>query len=409
MFKKTTVIDYKLINDKIKENINKDVFQEVDIITEKVKSKTYLFLEYFETRKELQLNKSTVHTYETAIKNFKGYLSTINREDVEFSEIDSDFIKKLSNHFKSKGLEGSTIRFLFNTYSTVFNKASKSKVYIYSNPFKDETKEKVNGKPKRVLQIEDLRILMDLRKGDKYWLESRIFLFCFLGNGMRVGDMFMMKIGNIKKDELVYRQMKVDTNIKLKYNEQIFQILFELVGLDEWHRKLLTNMNSNMLRVATYNALYKTSDKTELEELFSDYEGVCKRKLYYHISKMDKNQLLFKDYFDYPEYYTDYDKTKPFNENQFIEYKRKLASYNVKLKRMAKMYNLSITDIITHSARFTFTNVLLDMKEINLNDIRIALGHTNIGTTQKYIQKGFDFKKSDVLNEKLSSIFQVKI
>ena len=90
------------------------------------------------------------------------------------------------------------------------------------------------------------------------------------------------------------------------------------------------------------------------------------------------------------------------NEEQFKTYKSRYTSYNAKLKRLSKHYRLSVEDITTHVSRFTFTNVLLEIAGINLNDIRIALGHTNLATTQKYIQTGFDFKKSDLVNSEIN-------
>ena len=73
---------------------------------------------------------------------------------------------------------------------------------------------------------------------------------------------------------------------------------------------------------------------------------------------------------------------------------------------MAKHYKLSIQDITTHVSRFTFTNMLLEIPGLNLNDIRIALGHSNLATTQKYIQTGFDFKKSDIVNSEINYKFR---
>lgn len=143
----------------------------------------------------------------------------------------------------------------------------------------------------------------------------------------------------------------------------------------------------------------------ELVRVEQDIDVACKTKIFQHVKNLDAKDLLFKDFIK-SDCYRDFDKKTAMNEEQFKTYKTRYTSYNAKLKRVAKFYKLSIEDITTHVSRFTFTNVLLEIKGINLNDIRIALGHSSLATTQKYLQVGFDFKKSDLVNSEMNYKFR---
>jgi integrase len=59
------------------------------------------------------------------------------------------------------------------------------------------------------------------------------------------------------------------------------------------------------------------------------------------------------------------------------------------------------SDISSHVSRHSFTNLLLNMDNVNLYDISQSLGHKNISITENYIQSGFNNKKIDYLNKDL--------
>ncbi|MBK8600851.1 MAG: hypothetical protein IPN80_10165 [Flavobacterium sp.] len=67
------------------------------------------------------------------------------------------------------------------------------------------------------------------------------------------------------------------------------------------------------------------------------------------------------------------------------------------------MYELSETNVSSHNCRHTFTNLLLDMENVNVNYLRILLGHSSLVTTQKYIQTGFRNKKQNLFRPLLEN------
>jgi integrase len=424
-------INFDEINNKIKKKLVENPFvKKVDKIYSQ-------FLAYMQTRKNLKNNYSTQNTYESSSNMFKKFLLYKYKiKDIDFGEIDNDFIIEMENYFSSEGLQSSTIRFYFNNYSTVFNNAIKNNVYIGKNPF-NEYKVKVTAKPKKILTDLDIVKLLDIKKGDLYFIESRMFLFSMFTNGLRCSDMMLMKYENIKIDYIEYFQIKTKIPLKVDYGEKVIIILMDLFDLlGEYRRieldskilkpeiipyrkarhQLLTKMSYNRVD-EEYESYFgyeiKSSDKEskiiidELVRVEKNINAHCKIIINRHIKKLDPKELLFKDFVK-SQCFKDYNKTQPMNKLQFDTYKSRFTSYNAKLKRMAKLYKLSVEDITTHVSRFTFTNMLLEISGVNVNDIRIALGHTNLATTQKYIQTGFDFKKSDMVNSEINYKFRRK-
>ncbi|WP_348824219.1 phage integrase SAM-like domain-containing protein [Flavobacterium aestuarii] len=430
-FRPNKKIDFEEINNKIKKKLSENPF------VKKVDKVYFQFLSYMQTRKNLKNNYSTQNTYESSSNMFKKFLFYKHKiTDIDFAEIDNDFITEMDNYFSSEGLQSSTIRFYFNNYSTVFNNAIKNNVHIGKNPF-NEHKVKVSSKPKKILTDLDIVKLLDIKKGDLYFTESRMFLFSMFSNGLRCSDMMLMKNENIRKDYIEYFQIKTKIPLKVDYGDKVIFVLMDLFGLLDHYKRIESAMKIHKPRILSYRSARKIMlEKISYNRVDEDYESYygydikpndkeskiiidelvrvekninieCKQIINRHIKKLDPKELLFKDFVK-SECFKDYNKNQAMNKLQFDTYKSRFTSYNAKLKRMAKLYKLSVEDITTHVSRFTFTNILLEISGINLNDIRIALGHTNLATTQKYIQTGFDFKKSDLVNSEINYKFRRK-
>jgi len=418
-------IDFKNINDKIKEKMDFNPF----IL--KVDKVNYKFLEYMQTRKKLKNNYSTINTYDSSSNMFKKFIYDKHKiTDIDFHYIDGDFIIEMENYFSNEGLQFSTIRFYFNNYSTIFNNALKNGVYLGINPFNSH-KIQVSAKSKKLLSENDIVKLLNIKKGDLYFMESRMFLFSFFANGLRCSDMMLLVYENFKNEYIEYFQIKTKIPMVVNYSDKVVYILMEMFDLLDDYKKLEDEMMIHKPVILPYKIakrrLLGSLRDNRVDEDYDSYYGYdikpndreskiiidelvrvekninlhCKNKISNYLKKKDKKTLLFKDFVK-SECFKDFDKTKSMNEEQFKTYKSRYTSYNAKLKRMSKHYKLSIEDITTHVSRFTFTNVLLEINGINLNDIRIALGHTNLSTTQKYIQTGFDFKKSDLVNSEIN-------
>jgi hypothetical protein len=87
---------------------------------------------------------------------------------------------------------------------------------------------------------------------------------------------------------------------------------------------------------------------------------------------------------------------------QYNTIKHSTIVYNRKLKTVGELCKID-TSLSSHVSRHSFTNLLLNMDNVNLYDISQSLGHKNITITQNYIRTGFNNKKIDYLNKDLDS------
>ena len=85
---------------------------------------------------------------------------------------------------------------------------------------------------------------------------------------------------------------------------------------------------------------------------------------------------------------------------QYKRIKHSTIVYDRRLKKVASLCKMN-TNLSSHVSRHSFTNLLLNMDNVNLYDISQSLGHKNITITQNYIQSGFNNKKIDYLNKDL--------
>lgn len=421
-------IDFKAINEKISEKILLNPFE-----PQKKEIKHFQFLEYLATRKELKTNHSTINTYNSAERMMVLFLQSEGYSDIEFSQIDNDMVKRLHNYCAKQGLQNSTIRFYCNVYSAIFNAAFENKVYVDDNPF-SKNKPSVTKKQKTVLSDEDVLKLLEITPNQKYFYESRMFLFAMFGNGMRSSDMLLMKFGNIKRDYLEYFQQKTDEAMKVEYSDKVVVVLMDIFGLSgrrlraekeskiqiptengfnfipyrEARRKMLEKISFNEVDKDYQNYhgyQVKSTDtfsKTVIDELRRVQRNInveCKHIIYQYVSKQNKKELIFNGYMN-TTVFADYDNklALPMNEEQFKTYKSRYTGYNAKLKRLAQLYSLSVDNMTTHVARYTLTNVMLDMG-MNTNDVRVVLGHASLNTTSQYVEKGFSFKKSSQMSD----------
>ena len=88
------------------------------------------------------------------------------------------------------------------------------------------------------------------------------------------------------------------------------------------------------------------------------------------------------------------------NIEQYKTIKNATIVYDRKLKLVAKSCNVE-TNLSSHVSRHSYTNLLLNMDNVNLYDISQSLGHKNITITENYLQSGFSSKKIDYLNKNL--------
>lgn len=357
-FKRTTLFDYQKINSLIDNNFNLDVF------TDGVKYNN-TFLSYFNSRKDLKRNVSTIKAYESAYNVLYAYLVSIKKVDIKLTDLNKDFVLMLKNYLLDSNREQSTCKAYFNVYKTILNNAIDDNLYRYSNPF-NRIEFKLTIHKKRMLNEGDINSLIMVDFENKYFIESRLFLLQFFLNGSRLSDVMLLKNGDISKEEINIVMLKTKQSLPIEMSSEIVRLIYEIV--------------------------FKSHYRNTLENV----------RLFDFLRK-NKNEYLFKEYIN-SDIFNDYDKKSHFNLEQYKHYKVLIARYNKNLKELCKQKGLSEV-VSSHNARHTFTNQMLKLDNVNVNDIRMMLGHSNLQTTQSYIAVGFKTEKSKDLQREYRSRF----
>lgn len=357
-FKRTTLFDYQRINNLIDENINVDVFNDVVVYNN-------TFLSYIKKCKDLKTNISTIKSYESSYNLLESYLKSIDKLDIKITDINKDFVIKFKNYLSDGSKLQSTIKSYFNVYKTIFNKSIEDNLYNYSNPF-NKVDFKITIKKKRVLNSSDLDKMIMLDFDNKYFIESRIFLLQFFLNGSRLSDTMLLKNSDIGYDEINITMLKTKQSLPVEMSNEIRRLLYEII----------------------FKSHYRSS------------EGSL--RLYKYL-KTNSKDYLFKDYIN-SDLFNNYDKKTHFNLTQYKHYKVLIVKYNNNLKELCK--KLGLSEIVSsHNSRHTFTNEILKLPNVNVNDVRMMLGHSNLQTTQNYITLGFKSEKSKEIQKEYRKQF----
>ena len=86
--------------------------------------------------------------------------------------------------------------------------------------------------------------------------------------------------------------------------------------------------------------------------------------------------------------------------DQYKKLKNTIIVYDRKLKLVGQACKID-TPLSSHVSRHSFTNLLLNMDNVNLYDISQSLGHKNITITDNYLKSGFNNRKIDYINKNL--------
>lgn len=434
-FRKTTLFDYKTLNNKI------DVLSNDTTIfdykgTEKEKS----FMKYFQLQIDKKKKITTKTNYTTGYNKLNKYLISIGKNDLLFNELTNDFLMKLKDYYVNNGLQTSSIKNYFTIYKTIMNNSiDGDNYYFVKSPFR-KIELKINEKPKRVLRDMDIRTIKNIEKTDYLFIGSRMFLFSLFSNGMRFSDLLLLRNEDIKRDDLEYTMLKTKKKMIIPLNYSILKILIDVLDLPDYFEEQkgsfrITEKSRTLNEINTIFKDLRTTmflDTTINKEDYITYKGhtinennkelmrlIDLREILMedilinvrtiivdYIRTLNQKELLFNKFIK-TDIFNDYIKTIPFNEEQHHKYMITNSKYNLQLKKICERYNLSLSKISSHNSRHTFVNMLLDMENINLFDISLTLGHKKINQTQSYLNNGFDFKKYKNISETFNKKFHL--
>jgi integrase len=146
--------------------------------------------------------------------------------------------------------------------------------------------------------------------------------------------------------------------------------------------------------------------KEELKKMIDANFLESVKKLISKVKKQSADHFIFPllRTSDFSGLKINFDK-KDLTESQYKLIKHNTIVYNRKLKEVQKLCQIE-TNLSSHVSRHTYTNLLLNLDNVNMYDISQSLGHSSLKITEEYIHNGFNLNKLDYLNSQLAAKFK---
>lgn len=257
-----------------------------------------------------------------SIKTFRG--------NVSFSTITVSFLLQYQNWMLNKGNSKTTVGIVLRPLRSIFNQAIEDGIIKKENcyPFgRKKYQIPTSRNIKKALSQEDLkRIFFYKTDNQKLMMGKAYWLFCYLANGMNVKDMICLRWKNIHDEYLIFERSKTD------------------------------HSTANNPRPIT---VYLTED---LWEIIKTYGNPRRSSNEFIFPVMDAN-------------------LNPLEQFDLLNYIRRII--NEAMAEIAKELNIDkkVTTIVT---RHSFSTQL-KRAGVSTEYIQEALGHTNIKTTENYL------------------------
>lgn len=400
LFKKTTKIDYKLLNNKINEKIND--FTIFD--TKNPKKTTQSFLTYYRNYLELIPNPQTKDSYSVGLKKLEEFKTHKKYNDILFSQIDNIFVIELKNYFLSK-LSPNTTKQYLNIIKTILNISKRDGLYSERFNYFSKLNIPTTYSNKKILSEKDIQTLReitpytkesDYKEKNKYYETRNMLLFSMLCSGLRVSDLFLIRNKDFKNDHIEIITKKTSLSMRIPYNDKLIGLLLDIYNLYDMTLPMGTGYRGIPLYGDEYKEVRKTKNKTyNLKHLLE------------HIKTLPEKDFLFKDFMSLEPSLNKYNKIKEMTKEQNSSINRLRGIYNYWLKEMIKHYDFDIEQISSHTGRYSWTNLLLSIEGVNLVQIQRSLGHKRLSTTESYIEKNFGLDKMETIGNKLSDKLEI--
>jgi site-specific recombinase XerD len=276
-------------------------------------------------------------------KDSQNSIKTFSKGQMNFlfEDIDVEWLTKYEKWLRSKGNKETTISLFFRTLRSAYNKAIEAKCTSKSNyPFNDYKVSKfdVTTQKRAISKADILKIIkVDLSKESYYMQLSRdIFVFSYLCGGINFTDIANLKADNIIDNRVQYVRQKTSKKINMFLTP-------EAVAIIQRYRQ---NRKDD-------NYLFPILDNKT------------------HITATQKQNRIHKV----------------------------LGHVDSNLKDVATKAELTGVNLTTYVARHSFATVL-KKSGVNIGVISEALGHSDIATTQIYLDS-FENSQIDKAMENL--------
>lgn len=383
-FDRTTIIKYEEFNRVIKKNIDDlSCFGLVDI------SVSTSFIDYFTKEITLQTNPSTISVRNSVLKKIEEFKAKKGYEDIPFSIIDHDFIVELKNHIRLDNI-GTTTRAYMNVVKAVLNKAKLESKYVEKFNYFKGLKYRIIEKTNSALSKEEVQILLNV-DADPNIYELRMFLIGIFMHGIRASDLFLLRNEDFKKDKIEYYSKKNNKKMVVRYDDKLVTLLCNIIGVASANESNSMNVTIDLI-IDDFEAQKQKNKKYGATKRFIDY-----------VASLPKKDFFFKDFMAREPLLHKYNKNFEMTDEQHCAHIRLVVHYDYILGKIAK--RCEINKITSHTSRYTFANLSLDVENPDVHAISKALGHSNMQTTINYFNKNFGKERVEKLGKEFNSEF----
>ncbi len=305
---------------------------------------------------------------EASIGYYKQQASKLNRfceyfgEQTPLRNISTTNIADFKKDLLLKGLSGVTVNHIMSKISRVFQLAIEDGV-ITEDPFRLNHLVKTKSSEKVRLsdpQIEKLKSMVLKPGKDRHWIQHTrdFYLFSYYNAGVRVSDIIQLRYCNVIGDRLEYEMDKTGHKKSIKLNKSALEILDKYRKPDALPNHFIFPILSNSEKYAQFVSY---AEKRKMDR-------ALRERLHNHISA---NTVLI----------------------------------NRALKTISDQLELT-KKISFHTSRHSFADKARRMmkkegSKVTILDIKNALGHTKLATTEGYINT-LDY---DSMDDAMDSIF----
>jgi integrase len=287
---------------------------------------------------------SSAITYDCALKSIKAFAK---KESLPFNKITSAFLKEYEQYMLASGKSITTIGIYCRNLRKLMNDAIRDgKLKQESYPFgKKENGNFTILKSRKVkkslssIELGQILAYQPVEKSPEHYYYD-LWIFSYLGNGMNLKDICLLKYKNIKGNSIKFYRSKT-ANSTAESKEIVVSII-------------------------------------ERNKAIIDRWGV--------------NPFTQDDYV-FPEYYIG---ITP--EQQRVVVQALTKQVNKYMKRIVGALEIK-ADITSYWARHTFSTVL-KRSGVNISYISESLGHSNVATTENYLD-GFEDDAREAITRKL--------
>ena len=281
--------------------------------------------------------------FKVLYNKLEGFLEN---KDLKFSQFDIQFVKNFHFYLKGEELNDNTIQIYLNKLKRIYNIARQEKKITGDNLW-EFYKYSGHQTVSKALTVDEFDIFsLSELKDEKLARLRREALILFFSNGMRIGDLILLKWKSIENKHINYNMRKTKKLMNVFISMPLAHLLCELISKKGKYSEdiLGANYELQINFINTYS--WKHSN-----EYIVDY----------------MKDLVFKGEF------------QKYNKVQNIT-----ANWNRSLKLVCD--KLKLRPISSHVMRHSFSSLLLGGGKTDIKMVSQSLGHSSIGITNKYIR-----------------------